>query len=370
MAFADHVMLRERKDASVTWRSLDPKTRRVAHPIAIDEAVYDLGNERNLEFAAKTYRYSYSSPTTPDSIYDADARDGARTLLKHDVRSPASTPSATHPSLHATARDGTSVPISIVHTRGTRRGRDAPAPPLRATVPTASRATCGSTRPLVSLLDRGVVSALAHIRGGGDLGKAWHDGGRMASKMNTFTDFIDSAEWLTKAGWAKAGDIGIQGRSAGGLLMGAVTNMRPDLWRAVVAGMPFVDVLNTMLDESLPLTTVEEFEEWGNPKIPEQFGWMIAYSPYDNVAKKNYPAMLIETSYNDSQVMYWEPAKWTAKLRAMKTDSNLLYLKTNMELPATAGNPAATTRCGGAGARLRLPPRRPRGDGSARRTGE
>jgi oligopeptidase B len=153
--------------------------------------------------------------------------------------------------------------------------------------------------------------------------------------LTTFTDFIDSAEGLIKLGWAKRGAIGIEGRSAGGLLMGAVTNLRPELWRAVVAGVPFVDVMNTMLDESLPLTT-GEFEEWGNPKIPEQFGWMIAYSPYDNVSKKDYPAMLVDTSYNDSQVMYWEPAKWVAKLRAMKTDTNPLYLRTNMK-PAGHG---------------------------------
>jgi oligopeptidase B len=187
----------------------------------------------------------------------------------------------------------------------------------------------------LSLLDRGVVFAVAHIRGGGDLGTRWHEAGRMASKMNTFTDFIACAETLIKTGWTAPDRLAIEGGSAGGLLMGAVTNMRPDLWKAVVAQVPFVDVINTMLDESLPLT-VGEFEEWGNPKNKGDFDVMIKYSPYDNVAKKAYPAMLVMTSYNDSQVMYWEPAKWVARLRANKTDNNPLLLRTNME-PAGHG---------------------------------
>jgi oligopeptidase B len=188
---------------------------------------------------------------------------------------------------------------------------------------------------IFSLVDRGVVCAIAHIRGGGEMGKTWHEGGRMKNKINTFTDFIAATEALIEKGFAAKDRIAIEGASAGGLLMGAVTNMRPDLYRAVVADVPFVDVMNTMLDETLP-GTVEEFEEWGNPKKEEEFGWIVQYSPYDNVTRKAYPGILVNTSYNDSQVMYWEPAKWVAKLRNMKTDQHELLMKINME-PAGHG---------------------------------
>jgi oligopeptidase B len=183
---------------------------------------------------------------------------------------------------------------------------------------------------ILSLLDRGVVYAVAHVRGGGEMGKAWHDDGRMLHKMNTFTDFIAAAEALVAGKYAARDKLVIQGGSAGGLLMGAVTNLRPDLWKAVVADVPFVDVINTMSDPTLPLT-VGEFEEWGNPKeVKAEYDYIKGYCPYTNVAAKAYPAMLVTTSLNDSQVMYWEPAKWVAKLRAHKTDSNPLLLRTNM----------------------------------------
>jgi oligopeptidase B len=236
--------------------------------------------------------------------------------------------------LHAAAKDGTPIPISLVYRKGTKPDGKNPVLLYSYGSYGAPLSTSFSSNR-ISLLDRGVIFAMAHIRGGGDLGKAWHDQGRMAAKKNTFTDFIDCAEALLRDGWAARDRIAINGRSAGGLLVGAVTNMRPDLWRAVVAGVPFVDVVNTMLDESLPLT-VSEFEEWGNPKIKEQYDTMIAYSPYDNVARKEYPAILVETSYNDSQVMYWEPAKYVAKLRAMKTDHNPLVFRINMD-PAGHG---------------------------------
>ena len=177
--------------------------------------------------------------------------------------------------------------------------------------------------------------AIAHIRGGGELGKKWHDQGRMMNKMNTFTDFIDTADWLVAQRYTARDRLAIGGGSAGGLLMGAVLNLRPDLFRVALVYVPFVDVINTMLDESLPLT-VPEFEEWGNPKKPDEFRYMRQYSPYDNVAAKAYPAMLVRSSYNDSQVMYWEPAKWVARLRATKTDRNPLLFKINME-PAGHG---------------------------------
>ena len=185
------------------------------------------------------------------------------------------------------------------------------------------------------MVDRGVVAAVAHIRGGGELGKAWHDDGRMMRKKNTFTDFIASAEYLVAHGYGSKDRLVIEGRSAGGLLMGAVLNMRPDLFHAALVGVPFVDVINTELDDSLPLT-VPEFEEWGNPKEKTAFDYMISYSPYDNIEAKTYPNMLVRTSFNDSQVMYWEPAKYVAKMRATRTDHNLLILKTNMK-PAGHG---------------------------------
>jgi oligopeptidase B len=186
-----------------------------------------------------------------------------------------------------------------------------------------------------SFIDRGVTIAVAHIRGGGELGKKWHDHGRMLEKKNTFTDFIAAAEHLVRERYTSSDRLAIHGGSAGGLLMGAVTNMRPDLFKIVVASVPFVDVINTMLDESLPLT-VGEFEEWGDPRVKEQFDYMVSYSPYDNVARKDYPTILVRSSYNDSQVMYWEPSKWVARLRAAKTDHNLLLLKMNMD-PAGHG---------------------------------
>jgi len=186
-----------------------------------------------------------------------------------------------------------------------------------------------------SLVDRGVVYAVAYVRGGGELGKKWHDEGRMMKKRNTFTDFIAAAEHLVASKYTSPDRLAAEGGSAGGLLMGAVTNMRPDLFKVVVAQVPFVDVINTMLDPSLPLT-VGEFEEWGNPRNEAQYRYMRSYSPYDNVAAKPYPTMLVETSYNDSQVMYWEPAKYVARLRALKTDRNPLVFRVNMD-PAGHG---------------------------------
>src|ERR1700730_2434827 len=235
---------------------------------------------------------------------------------------------------YATASDGTKIPISLVYKKGFVA--DGKAPMLLTAYGSygaPNDASFDST--VVSLLDRGVVYAIAHIRGGGDLGKKWHDQGRMLSKKNTFTDFIAVAESVIADRYASKDRLVIEGGSAGGLLMGAVTNMRPDLFKAVVSRVPFVDVINTMLDESLPLT-VGEFEEWGNPKNEAEYRYMKSYSPYDNVAARAYPTMLVKSSYNDSQVMYWEPAKYVAKLRALKTDANPLVFHINMD-PAGHG---------------------------------
>jgi oligopeptidase B len=229
---------------------------------------------------------------------------------------------------YAAASDGTKVPISLVYRKGFVADGKAPAL-LTAYGSYGASNDAGFDSTLVSLLDRGVVYAVGHIRGGGDLGKKWHDEGKMLKKKNSFTDFIAVAETLIADKYTSKDRLVIEGGSAGGLLMGAVVNMRPDLFKAVVARVPFVDVINSMYDESLPLT-VGEFEEWGNPKVPEQYVYMRSYSPYDNLEAKAYPAMLVKTSFDDSQVMYWEPAKYVAKLRTLKTDTNPLIFKINM----------------------------------------
>ena len=243
--------------------------------------------------------------------------------------------------VHATAPDGTRVPISLV------RPVDAPRDGTGAMV-LAGYGAYGFPYPVtfsshrLSLLDRGVGVAIAHIRGGGDLGKRWHDAGRMMAKRNTFTDFIAAADFLVAERYAAREKLVIEGGSAGGLLIGAVLNLRPDVCGAAILRVPFVDVINTMLDESLPLT-VGEFEEWGNPKLPEQYAYMKSYCPYTNLAARAYPAILVRTSYNDSQVMYWEPAKWVAKLRTLKTDDRSRCSSRSTSTPATAVRPAATT---------------------------
>jgi len=237
----------------------------------------------------------------------------------------------------ATAKDGVRIPISLVYRRDSFDHKN----PLYVygygsygySLPV------GFTSNRLSLLDRGLVLAYAHIRGGGELGKPWHDAGRLNVKMNTFTDFIAATEYLTASGFGDPARVAIEGGSAGGLLMGAVTNLRPDLFHVVLSHVPFVDVMNTMLDASLPLT-VPEYEEWGNPNEPEAFATMLAYSPYDNLHAGKYPAMLVKTSLNDSQVMYWEPAKYVARLRTLKTDDNILLLNTNM----SAGHGGASGR--------------------------
>jgi oligopeptidase B len=236
--------------------------------------------------------------------------------------------------IHATAADGVKIPISVVHLKGAKLDGKGPLY-LEGYGSYGYSDEIAFSSNLFSMVDRGVVAAVAHIRGGGEMGKAWHDDGRMMHKKNSFTDFIAAAEYLVTEGYGSKDRLVIEGRSAGGLLMGAVLNLRPDLFHAALVGVPFVDVINTMLDETLPLT-VGEFEEWGNPKEKAAFDYMMSYSPYDNIEAKAYPDMLVRTSFNDSQVMYWEPAKYVAKMRAMRTDHNRLILKTNMN-PAGHG---------------------------------
>jgi oligopeptidase B len=327
--FKDFYVVSERGNATPALRVFDLKTNRPTD-IGVPEPVYNISFGTNREFDTNKIRYNYQSFITPSSTYDYDVKTGRSELLKQQPVLGGYDPTLYKSErVYATASDGTKVPISLVYKKDLKLDGSRPLL-LQAYgsygIPT--NVTFNSNR--LSLLDRGVVVASAHIRGGGDLGKEWHDAGKMMTKKNTFTDFIAAADHLVKAGYTSKDKLVITGGSAGGLLMGAVVNLRPDLFKAVVAYVPFVDVINTELDETLPLTA-GEWEEWGNPvKSKENFQYMLSYSPYDNVAAKDYPAMLVKTSLNDSQVLFHEPAKWVAKLRSMKTDRNPLLLKVNM----------------------------------------
>ena len=289
----------------------------------------------NREYDTTKFRYGYQSFITPPSVFEYDMAAGASTLLKQkEVPGGYDRNRYEVERVYATASDGVKIPISVLHLKGAKLDGTG-ALYLTGYGSYGIPYDIGFNSNLFSVVDRGVVAAVAHIRGGGEMGKGWHDDGRMMNKKNTFSDFIVCAEYLVAHGYGSKERLAIEGRSAGGLLMGAVLNMRPDLFHAALVGVPFVDVMNTMLDESLPLT-VGEFEEWGNPKEKPAFDYMMSYSPYDNIQAKRYPNMLVKTSFNDSQVMYWEPAKYVAKMRAMRTDRNLLLLKTNMD-PAGHG---------------------------------
>jgi oligopeptidase B len=300
--------------------------QRIAYP----EPVYTAFPQINREFATKFFRYSYQSLVTPFSVFDYDVEKHTSTLLKQN-EVPGGYDRSKYKSerVWATAKDGVKIPVSIVYRTGLKKADGSN--PLYV----SGYGSYGFSLPVtfsgnrLSLLDRGVVMAYVHIRGGGEMGKTWHDAGRMMNKMNTFTDFIACTEYLAANRYGARDKIAIEGGSAGGLLMGAVTNLRPDLFKVVVSHVPFVDVMNTMLDASLPLT-VPEYEEWGNPNEKPAYDYMVKYSPYDNLKEGAYPAILVKTSFNDSQVMYWEPAKYTARLRTLKTDKNVLLLKTNM----------------------------------------
>ncbi len=298
------------------------------HSVAFPEPVYSVFPAVNEEWKTAKFRYTYYSMVTPRSVYEYDLDSRTADLLKREEVLGGFEPSRYESHrIHATARDGTRVPVTLVHRKDFRRDG-------RAALLLMGYGAYGYAFPIafnsnrLSLLDRGMAVAIAHVRGGGEMGKKWHDDGRMKKKMNTFTDFIDVAELLIREGYVSRDRLIIEGGSAGGLLVSAVANMRPDLWKAVVSQVPFVDVINSMLDESLPLT-VAEFEEWGNPKQKEDYEYMKQYCPYTNLGAKDYPAMLVKSSFNDSQVMYWEPAKYVSRMRALKTDGNPLLLVTN-----------------------------------------
>ncbi|HET6142492.1 MAG TPA: S9 family peptidase [Candidatus Acidoferrales bacterium] len=326
--FAGYLVVSEREGGLNYLRVIDMKSKQV-HRIAMDEPDYDLSIGDNREYDTPVVRFNYQSMVTPLTIYDYDMKTHERKLMKQqEVPGGYDASKYEEKRIWAAARDGVNVPISVVNKKGVPM--DGSAPMLLyayGSYGISMSPTFSSNR--LSLLDRGVIYAVAYIRGGGELGEEWRDEGRMMSKMNTFNDFIDSAGYLVKNKYTSSNRLVIQGRSAGGMLMGAVNNMRPDLFKAVIAQVPFVDVINTMLDASLPLTT-SEYIEWGNPNEKPAFDYMIQYSPYDNVKPKNYPAMLVEVSLNDSQVPYWEGTKLVAKLRATKTDKNQILLKANL----------------------------------------
>ena len=308
--------------------------------IEFPEPAYAAYSYVNRVYDTTEFRYGYQSPITPASVYAYDMEKGTSTLLKQkEVPGGYDRSKYEVQQIYAPAADGVKIPISVLYLKGTKLDGKEPLY-LYGYGSYGISIDMFFNSNIFSMVDRGVVTAVAHIRGGGEMGKAWHDAGRMMNKKTTFTDFISAAEYLTTTGYGSKDRLVIEGRSAGGLLMGAVLNMRPDLFHAALVGVPFVDVMNTMLDETLPLT-VGEFEEWGNPKEKAAFDYMITYSPYDNVVAKNYPDMLVKTSFNDSQVMYWEPAKYVAKMRALRTDHNVLILKTNL---SPAGHGGASGR--------------------------
>lgn len=336
--FAEHLVASEQADGLPQLRVLSFASGE-EHTITFPEPTYTASGDTNREFDTTVFRFRYSSLVTPQSVFDYDLNTRVHTLRKETpVLGGYDASQYVSERVFATASDGTRIPISLVRRKDT---------PLDGTAPCLLYAygsygiimPAGFNPNRLSLLNRGFVYAIAHIRGGGEYGKPWHDAGKMMVKMNTFTDFIACADHLVATNYADREKLTIMGGSAGGLLMGAVLNLRPDVAKLCVNYVPFVDVMNTMLDETLPLT-VGEYLEWGNPNEPEAYAYMKSYSPYDNIEAKDYPTQLVKTSLNDSQVMYWEPAKYVARLRATKTDSNPLLLHCNME----AGHGGASGR--------------------------
>ena len=327
--FKDYIVLTERKDGLVKLRVRSLKDG-AEHYIDFGEPAYLAYVGANPEYNSTTLRYGYTSMTTPNSTFDYNLATREKKLMKQqEVLGGYDPKQYVTERVYATATDGTKIPVSIVYKKGLVK--DGKAPLLLygyGSYGNTLDASFSSTR--LTLLNRGFVYAIAHIRGGQEMGRQWYLDGKLMKKKNTFTDFIDCGKYLVSAGYTSKDHLYAQGGSAGGLLMGAIVNMAPDLWHGVIAQVPFVDVVNTMLDESIPLTT-NEFDEWGNPKNKDAYDYMKSYSPYENVEKKKYPNLLVTTGLHDSQVQYFEPAKWVAKLREMKTDSNILLLHTNME---------------------------------------
>lgn len=325
--FRDHVVVVERAGGLRRLRIVDLRSKRT-HFITFPEPAYAVNPTQNVEFNTDNLRFAYTSFLTPSATYDYNMSTRQR-VLKKQIEVPGYDASKYEVKrLMVSARDGAQVPVSMIVPKGWTKDGTRPLL-LYAYGSYGSTSEAGFNSNVLSLVDRGFAYAIAHIRGGQEMGRRWYDEGKMMKKKNTFFDFIDVAQHLVDNKYTNKDVLVANGGSAGGLLMGVVVNMRPDLFRAVVADVPFVDVINTMADASIPLTA-QEWEQWGNPQKAAEYRYMLSYSPYDNVLRKNYPAMLVTTSLNDSQVAYWEPAKWVAKLRALKTDANPLYIKINM----------------------------------------
>ena len=325
--FANHLVATTREGGLTQLEIVDLRDNRT-HRVTFAEPTYAVSGSTNKVFDTTLFRYGYQSMVTPLSYYDYDMQSQSKTLLKQTEVPNYDATKYVSERIFATAKDGTRIPIALVYKRGTKKSANTPLW-LYAYGSYGSSSPTAFSASRLALLDRGFIYAIAHIRGGGEMGKAWHEAGRMMTKKNTFTDFIAAAEHLIANNYTSKNKLVASGGSAGGLLMGAVVTARPDLFRIILAYVPFVDVINTMLDESLPLTT-QEFIEWGNPKEKDAYFYMKSYDPYNNVKKTKYPTMLVRTSLNDSQVGYWEGVKWVAKLRANKTDANPLLLKVNM----------------------------------------
>jgi len=337
--FKDYLVLEE-SNKGLTSIKIIKWTDRSAHSIDFGEPAYVAGIDNNPDVKSGVVRYSYQSMTTPPSVFDYDMTRHEKKLLKQrEVLGGFEAANYQTERVMATARDGAKVPVSIVYRKDKFR-KDGTNPCLQygyGSYGSTQHPSFSSNR--LSLLDRGFVFAIAHVRGGQEMGGRWYDEGKMMNKKNTFTDFIDCSEYLVANRYSAKDKLFANGGSAGGLLMGAITNMRPDLYKGVIAAVPFVDMLTTMMDETIPLTTFE-WKEWGNPNIREQYEYMLSYSPYDQVQAKEYPNLFVSTGLHDSQVQYWEPAKWVAKLRALKKDNNVVVLYTNME----AGHGGASGR--------------------------
>lgn len=336
--FKDHWVITERKDGLLQMRIREIASGK-EHYLDFGEPAYTAYVGANPEFNTTNLRYNYTSLTTPNSVFDYDMNTKSKKLMKEqEVLGGFNKADYVTERVYATTKDGAKVPVSIVYKKGAKKDGSAPLLLYAYGSYGASMDASFSSNRL-SLLNRGFVYAIAHVRGGQEMGRQWYEDGKLMKKKNTFTDFIDCGEFLIKEKYTSKGHLYAMGGSAGGLLMGAIVNMAPDLWNGVVAQVPFVDVITTMSDPTIPLTT-NEYDEWGNPADKDAYFYMKSYSPYDNVEKKNYPNMLISTGLHDSQVQYFEPAKWVARLRVMKTDKNLLLLKTNME----AGHGGASGR--------------------------
>ncbi|MEE9166536.1 MAG: S9 family peptidase [Candidatus Neomarinimicrobiota bacterium] len=326
--FRDHLVLQERKKGLVHIRIV-PWSDEEEHDLDFGEPAYLAYVANNPDMNTPVLRYGYTSMTTPNSVFDYNMETRDKTLMKRDeVLGGFDSNNYETLRLFATADDGIEIPISIVYRKGKKNGGN----PLLLYGYGSYGASMDATfsSPRLSLIDRGFIYAIAHVRGGQELGRAWYEDGKLLKKKNTFTDFIACAEYLIQEGYTSSDELYAMGGSAGGLLMGAVVNMAPDLFNGVVARVPWVDIVTTMLDSEIPLTT-SEYDEWGDPNDKKYYDYMLSYSPYDNVVARDYPNLLVTTGLHDSQVQYWEPAKWVAKLRAVKTDGNRLLLKTNMQ---------------------------------------